>query len=139
MQSDIQNLINIGLSEKEAIIYLTLATVGKSSAYKLAQKSKVKLPTVYINIETLIQKGLIIRIPNVNKQIFIHQSLENYLDKIGNSINYSRNLDNKLKKKIQTKIPVQNISKAFLVSKRQLIIDLKNLKKKMSSGTFMVV
>jgi sugar-specific transcriptional regulator TrmB len=105
METDILNLTNIGLSEKEAIIYLTLSNIGKSSAYKLAKKSKIKMPTVYLILESLIQKNLVLQIPDANRKIFISNDLTGYLNKINSSLVYSQNLNQKLKTENTNKNP----------------------------------
>jgi sugar-specific transcriptional regulator TrmB len=52
-------LQDIGLNEKESIIYLALLAVDNSSILELAEKTKIKRPTVYLVIESLAKKGLV--------------------------------------------------------------------------------
>ncbi|MEK7610302.1 MAG: helix-turn-helix domain-containing protein [Patescibacteria group bacterium] len=52
-------LREIGLNNKEALIYLALLASDNSSVVDLAAKTKIKRPTVYVVLESLAQKGLV--------------------------------------------------------------------------------
>ncbi len=52
-------LQDIGLNDKEAIVYLSLLSVEHASVLDLAKKTKIKRPTVYIVLESLAKKGLV--------------------------------------------------------------------------------
>lgn len=52
-------LINLGLSEKEAEVYLTCLSLGPTTALKISRSAVLKRATVYTVIETLKHKGLI--------------------------------------------------------------------------------
>lgn len=54
-----QQIIDLGLSEKEADIYLTLLSMGSSTIDALAKETKIKRSTVYVQLKTLLKKGLI--------------------------------------------------------------------------------
>ncbi len=54
----LHNLINIGLTEKEASVYLASLSLGSSTILKLAEATSLKRTTVYSVIETLKQRGL---------------------------------------------------------------------------------
>lgn len=54
----ITSLKNLGLTEKEAEVYITLLQTPKSTAYSIAKKSGLKRPTVYVVLEDLINKGI---------------------------------------------------------------------------------
>ncbi len=55
----IEELINAGLSEHEAKVYLAALELGETSVYRLAKKSGVKRTTTYLAVESLKGKGLI--------------------------------------------------------------------------------
>lgn len=55
----IEELINAGLSENEAKVYLAALELGETSVYRLAKKSGVKRTTTYLAVESLKEKGLI--------------------------------------------------------------------------------
>lgn len=63
-------LQNIGLNEKQALVYTALLELGQATAYKIAQKSGLKRPTVYVVLDELRLKGLVLRIPAAKKTIF---------------------------------------------------------------------
>lgn len=52
-------LVRLGLSEKEAKLYLLLLRVGPSPVSPLAKRAKMKRVSVYYVLETLIDRGLI--------------------------------------------------------------------------------
>lgn len=52
-------LQDLGLSDKEAEIYVALLQVENSSVLDLAKKTKIKRPTVYVVLEQLSKKGLV--------------------------------------------------------------------------------
>ena len=56
-------LTEIGLTEKEAKVYLACLELGKGTAFTIAKKTELKRPTVYLILDSLAQKGLI----SVNK------------------------------------------------------------------------
>jgi|TARA_B100001964_G_C14226764_1_gene598027 sugar-specific transcriptional regulator TrmB len=52
-------LQEIGLSDKEASVYLDLLNSGDSSASEIAKNTKIKRPTIYTVLESLSKKGLV--------------------------------------------------------------------------------
>lgn len=52
-------LQEIGLSDKEAAVYLALLATDNASVVQLAEKTKIKRPTVYVVLESLAKKGLV--------------------------------------------------------------------------------
>lgn len=52
-------LKDIGLSEKEVAIYLALLTFDKAGIAEISQKAKVKRPTTYVILDSLLNKGLV--------------------------------------------------------------------------------
>lgn len=51
------SLKNLGLSEKEAAVYLALLQGGQATAYQLAKRSGLKKPTTYVILDELIERG----------------------------------------------------------------------------------
>lgn len=74
----VQALENLGLSEKEAKVYLALLELGQASAYRVAQKSGVKKPTTYVLLDELRQKELVVKMPGDKTQMFIAKSPEDF-------------------------------------------------------------
>lgn len=64
-------LQNLGLSEKEARVYTALLKLGRGSAYGIADEAGIKRPTTYVILDELRQKGLVLKVPRVKKQLFI--------------------------------------------------------------------
>ncbi|MFC1678389.1 TrmB family transcriptional regulator [Patescibacteria group bacterium] len=67
---DYRELEYLGLSEKEAKVYLAALELGKSPVQKIAQKAGVNRATTYVIIEGLMKKGLISSIQKDKKQLF---------------------------------------------------------------------
>ena len=53
-----QSLRNIGLSEKEAIIYLASLELGPSTIQEISKKAQLKRSSVYDLISSLVERGL---------------------------------------------------------------------------------
>lgn len=75
----IRELTHIGLSEKESAVYLALTALGSGTAYRIAEVCDVKKPTVYIILEELRNKGLVLKIPHVKKALYSARNIEDYL------------------------------------------------------------
>ncbi len=76
----VKALENLGLSEKEARVYLALLELGQASAYRVAQKSGVKKPTAYVLLDELRKKELVIKMPGDKTQMFIAKSPEEFFN-----------------------------------------------------------
>lgn len=77
----LDNLKKIGLSENEAKVYLALLELGSSTAQQLAQKAELKRPTTYIQLESLMKKGLTTSFEKEVKTLFRAEDPE-YLRKV---------------------------------------------------------
>jgi len=67
----INELQKIGLSDKEAKVYLATLELAQASVQKIAQKSNVKRATTYVILESLIEKGLCSTIQQDKKTLYI--------------------------------------------------------------------
>ncbi len=65
-----RNLEAIGLSEKEARIYLAALSLGSTTAQMLAAKATINRPTTYIMIESLMKRGLMSSVIKGKKRYF---------------------------------------------------------------------
>lgn len=77
-------LEDAGLSDKEANIYLHLIQVEQASIMDLAQKTKIKRPTVYTIINSLAKKGLVSEIEENKKVRYVAEPperLKTYLER----------------------------------------------------------
>lgn len=71
-------LQNLGLTSKEAVVYLALLKLGRGSAASVAGEAGLKRPTTYVILGELMQKGLVLKIPRMRKQLFTAKSPEEF-------------------------------------------------------------
>lgn len=74
----IESLQSLGLNEKEAKVYTSLLGLGRASAYSVSEKSGLKKPTTYVILGDLIEKGLVLKVPRVRKQLFVAKSPDEF-------------------------------------------------------------
>lgn len=79
MDELINKLVPIGLTDKEARVYIALLQLGRSSAYGIATKSGLKKPTAYVILGQLIEKGLAVEVPREKKQLFAPRPPEDFI------------------------------------------------------------
>lgn len=77
----LRELQNFGLSENEARVYLASLEIGKATAETISKHAGVKRPTTYVQIESLMQKGLMSSVDEGKKTFFSAESPE-YLKRI---------------------------------------------------------
>lgn len=70
----IESLINLGLNEKEARVYLALLSLEKATAYTVATRSGLKKPTAYVILDNLVSKGFVLKIPYKERHMFLAKS-----------------------------------------------------------------
>lgn len=85
-------LSNFGLNEKEAKVYVALLELGQTTAYAIAGRGGLKRPTVYVVLDELRQKGLVLKIPHAKKQLFTAKSPEEFFRETEERINTSRHI-----------------------------------------------
>jgi|SRR3989344_5301198 len=66
----LDSLKKIGLSENEAKVYLALLELGSSTAQQVAQKAELKRPTTYVQLESLMKRGLTTSFEKNTKTLF---------------------------------------------------------------------
>ncbi len=81
MEEIAKKLVPLGLTEKEAQVYIALLQLGRASAYSVATKSGLKKSTTYVILGQLIEKGLAIEVPREKKQLFAPRSPEDFVTK----------------------------------------------------------
>lgn len=64
-------LKNIGLSDKEARVYIAMLELGPASVLEIAAKAAVNRPTAYVQLEALKKMGLVSTQTRGKKQLFI--------------------------------------------------------------------
>jgi sugar-specific transcriptional regulator TrmB len=70
MEEQAKLLNKIGLTEKQAFVYLALLELGEAKMTNIARHSKLKRPNVYLIIEELIQLSLVSMIQKGNKKFY---------------------------------------------------------------------
>src|SRR4051812_11252942 len=79
---DIPNVLEqIGLTSKQALVYLALLELGSASVQSIAQKAGLKRPTTYLILDELQQKGVVSLVPQ-KKSLFTAESPERLLSDI---------------------------------------------------------
>lgn len=101
MKETEQSLISIGLTPTEAKIYLAGLVHESLNIQDLAKYTKIKRPTIYHAIETLIEKGLVAKKKLGNKSQFTMTAPEN----IRGFLERQRDLVQDRTKKLETLIP----------------------------------
>lgn len=77
-----QNLMRIGLSEKEAKVYLASLELGPAPVQKIAAKAHVNRATTYVILEGLMKKGVVTIYDQGKKRYFVAEgpaSLKNII------------------------------------------------------------
>ena len=63
-------LENLGLSEKEAQVYLSLIELGTGSVVQISKASQIKRPTTYLILDELKNRGIVTESQEKNRIIF---------------------------------------------------------------------
>jgi len=128
--SEEQVLINLGLTLKQARVYLALAESGPSRIIEISKKSKVARPDVYLALEKLQQLGLsekIIKYPPEYRAIPLKEGLSLLLEMKANQHEKLKRDTETLCNIIETKKPKDAIqtenSQFILIPEGKAIID----------------
>lgn len=78
-QTLVRSLMGLGLDDKEAAVYLATLSLESATAYRIAEVSRLKRPTVYVVLEELRRKGLVLKTPHPKKALFSARPLTEYL------------------------------------------------------------
>jgi len=84
MDNLITNLINTGLEEKQAQVYLATLNIGEGTISDIASKSGIKRTTIYQYIDDLIKKDLLCKTIKGKRVYYLAQKPEKILKKIEN-------------------------------------------------------
>lgn len=71
-----QNLINLGLSEEEIVVYLSTLEHGSATALELARNTGIPRTTVYLLIDSLLEKKLVSLSADAKKKQYVPASPE---------------------------------------------------------------
>lgn len=92
MENLTEAIENIGLSRKEAQVYLALLRTGQASATLVAKNSGLKRPTTYLILEDLRKKGFVMKMPGDKKQMFIAKSPEEIIGIAKQNVDHAINV-----------------------------------------------
>lgn len=76
----LHTLQKLGLTKKEAQVYLTLLSLGKVTGYEVAKKSALDRSTTYFLLRSLRAKGLVLQAPHGSKQHFVAKNPQTFID-----------------------------------------------------------
>lgn len=76
MENIDKNLEYLGISGKEKEIYLAILRLKKASIIQLSQSANIKRTTVYHCLDSLIEKGLVLKISEDDKHYYICEDPE---------------------------------------------------------------
>lgn len=77
-----QELLTAGFSEKEAKVYLAILELGEGNIAQITKKSGVKRATVYLEIESLKEKGLVSLIRRHKRTFYLAENPKLIQDKL---------------------------------------------------------
>jgi len=80
----VPQLKKLGLSEKEAIVYIALSRLGLVSVIDVQRETKIKRPTIYQILSSLEGRGLVSKIIRNNKNFFISEDIKIIQKKLDN-------------------------------------------------------
>lgn len=85
-----ESLKNLGLNDKQAKVYVALLELGQVTAYAIAERCGIKRPTVYVVLDELRQKGLVLKIPHIKKQLWSAKSPDEFLEEVEERLRLAR-------------------------------------------------
>ena len=97
MSKDVATLVQLGLNEKQATIYLALHQLGEASAYKVAEFSGLKRPTVYVILDELRQLELVVKVPYAKAQVFRTKPLMDFVERHATAVQQGYDLASSLR------------------------------------------
>lgn len=77
-----QELKKAGLTDKEALVYHALLSMGPSNVAHIAKYADLKRPITYVTIESLVKRGYVALVPQEKKTIYMALSPEIIYDEV---------------------------------------------------------
>ncbi|MCX6753121.1 MAG: hypothetical protein NTW62_02140 [Candidatus Nomurabacteria bacterium] len=97
-----KTLEKLGLSDKQAKVYVAGLKLGRFSVLALAEKTGIKRPTCYLILDELIKKGLISTYPKEKKVIYVAEHPNNLLKQAADAYATAKELMPELQNLINT-------------------------------------
>lgn len=88
----IRSLVDLGLTDKEASVYVAALSLESATAYRIAEFSGLKRPTVYVLLDELRHKGLILKTPHPKKALFSARPMTEYLAEVESKLAHVHSL-----------------------------------------------
>ncbi len=85
-----RNLEKLGLSEKEAKVYLATLELGQAPVQQIAKKAEIQRPTAYVILDSLMKNGFVTTVEVGKKTLFSAESpeqLDRFLKKEQENLN----------------------------------------------------
>jgi len=80
-------LSGAGLTTKESEIYLALLKLKSGTAYKIAKLAKIKKPTTYVLLESLREKGFVLKTPSKRGTTYTAKSPDELVQNVEQKLN----------------------------------------------------
>ncbi len=77
---------DIGLTELETKAYIALLGMGRGSADSVARRADIKRASAYVALDSLLQQGLVLKVPRARKMIFIAKDPEDLAKLVGDKL-----------------------------------------------------
>ena len=90
-----RELQNFGLAEKEAKVYITVLELGTGTVQEISQKSGINRATTYIQIDSLMRRGLISSVDKDKKSVFMAEKPQRLLEILRDEKEKVESLENK--------------------------------------------
>jgi len=85
-------LQNIGFTQKEALVYLSLMELGSGTVSQISQRAKLKRSIIYIILEGLIKRGYVSEMPETKINRYIAVDPTKILSDLRNKVTDLKNL-----------------------------------------------
>ncbi len=101
-------LVDLGLTEIEAKIYLACLELGSDTVLNIAKKAQIKRPTCYVSLDNLTKKGYVTKIEKKNTSSYTAEDpkiiLNKYKEKVANFKDFLPYFETKFSKGAKPKI-----------------------------------
>lgn len=87
-----KNLEQLGLTEKESLVYLSLLEIGRGSVAGISLKTGIKRPTCYLIIDDLIKKNLVSKALVGKKALYSPEHPTKIVKDIENNLILAKNI-----------------------------------------------
>lgn len=76
----VNSFVAIGLSEKEATVYLAILHLGKASLSDIAKMTSIKRTTLYLHLDILLKRGFISKTLKKKRLLYVPENPKKVLD-----------------------------------------------------------